>query len=147
VSLCQKGFNARWLHVYINHFINLLSLCYFWEVWHEWLHLNFDDIPLLSPDCLSLSSLFWRFVFHPNTNQVWLCLASETRWDRMRSGWYGQRLKIFLDWSLSFLIVRICSFLDFVWFWSHVRGEITSRSSGSQYQRDIFGLNLSNKEA
>ena len=29
---------------------------------------------------------------HPSTNQARTCLASEIRWDRVRSGWYGRRL-------------------------------------------------------
>jgi hypothetical protein len=67
----------------------------------------------LSPNCLSLSSLFWRFVSYPSTNQAQPCLASETRQDWPCLGWYGNRLKIFLDCSFSFFIMKICSFLDF----------------------------------
>jgi hypothetical protein len=42
-------------------------------------------------------------------------------------------LKIFLDW-LYFL-----GFCLFGWFWSHIRGEITNRLGGNQYQLDPFG--------
>ena len=34
--------------------------------------------------------LWWQFS-HPSTNQARPCLASEIRWDRARSGWYGRR--------------------------------------------------------
>jgi hypothetical protein len=58
--------------------------------------------------------------------------------------WYGLRLKIFLDWSFSFFMARIYSFLDFGWFvgFGPISGGgvgIMSRSGGSQYQIDIFG--------
>jgi hypothetical protein len=141
-----KGLHARWPHVYKNHFLNPLGLGYFWEIWHEWLHLNFDGIPPLSPNCLSLSSLFWIFVSHPSTSQAWPCLAFETRQDWAHSGWYGRKLKIFLDWSLSIFIVRICSFLDFVYLFDFGPssgggglGEIMRGSAGSQCQLDPLG--------
>jgi hypothetical protein len=112
--------------VYKNHFINPLDLGYFWELWHEWLHLNFDGIPPLFLNCLPLNSLFWRFVSHPSTIQTWLCLASETTQDWAHSGWYGHRLKVFPDWSFFFPYCEdllFPGFCLFIWFWSHIGGE------------------------
>jgi hypothetical protein len=76
--------------------------------------LDFDCIPTLSPNCLSLNGLFWRFVFHPSTNQAWPYLASETRWDWVYLWWYGWDWRSFLIGHF-FFIVRTCFFLDFVY--------------------------------
>jgi hypothetical protein len=66
--------------------------------------LNFDTIPSLSPNCLSLSSLFWIFVSHPSTNQAWPCLASETRWD-WRSFLIGHFLSLLWVFVLSWILL------------------------------------------
>jgi hypothetical protein len=77
--------------------------------------LKFDDIPPLSPNYWTLSSLFWVFFSHPSTNQARSHLASETRWDWTHSEWYGHRLKIFLDWSFFFLHCKDLFFPGFFW--------------------------------
>ena len=42
---------------------------------------------------------------HPSTNQAQPCLASEIRWDRARTGWYGHRLTSAFSWQNS---VSLC---------------------------------------
>jgi hypothetical protein len=112
--------------------------------------LNFDGIPPLSPNCLSLSSLFCIFIFHPSTNQARPCLASETRRDWACLGW------CFLDWSFSFFHCEDLLFPGFClfgWFWSHVVVVVVGGWGNNEQIRweslptRPFWPNLSNKEA
>jgi hypothetical protein len=127
--------------MYKNHFLNALSLGYFWEVWHEWLYLNFDSIPPVSKLLVSEKSPL-KIFFPSSTNQDWSCLASETRQDPVYSGWFGCQLKIFLIghffpslWGFLF------SWILFVWLVLVPRwvGEVMSRSGGSQCKLDPSG--------
>ena len=46
--------------------------------------------------CCDLLYVLVKYFSDPSTYQTWPCLASEIRWDRVHSGWYGRRLsKIF----------------------------------------------------
>jgi hypothetical protein len=113
--------------------------------------LNFDGMPPPLVSKLSLSSLFGIFVSHLSTNQAWPCLAFETRWDWACLGWFGRRLKIFLNWSFSFFY---CEDLVFSWILFVSSVLVLCRSGGDNEQirwesvpTRLFLANLSNKEA
>jgi hypothetical protein len=112
--------------------------------------LNFGSLLPLSPNCLSLSSLFWRFVSHLSTNQAWPCLAFKTRRDWASSGWYGRTLKIFIDWSFfSSLWGFVFNWILFGWSWSHMGGwgENNKKIRWESVPTRPFWPNLSNQEA
>jgi hypothetical protein len=88
------------------------------------LHWNFEDIPCLSPNCLSLSRLLWRSFSHPSTNQAQPCLASETRQDWMHSGgvavsWKSSSIDHFFLYHEDLFFPGFCLF---GWFCSHMGG-------------------------
>ena len=56
---------------------------------------------------ISPSNEYSGLISHPSTNQARPCLASEIRWDRARSGWYGHRqglISFSIDWLDLFAV-------------------------------------------